>query len=200
MTVTSDGKHVYVASFENIAAVFSRSIPSADLKIVKTGSVGRNLTYVITITNSSTSAATTNVQIKVKLPPGTTLVSAEAIEGSCAGTTDIPCTCSTLAAGACSTATIMVKVASGAFGMLTNIASTTADMLDSVIRNNTYKVIMTGLFPTCQCGPGSTVRYPPADVLRPRASEDRTAAFGWRLVSRRPPRRSPECLCPIWTS
>ena len=101
MTVTSDGKHVYVASFENIAAVFSRSIPSADLEIVKTGSAGRNLTYVLTITNSSTSAATTNVQIKVKLPPGTTLVSAEAIEGSCAGTTDIPCTCSTLAAGAC---------------------------------------------------------------------------------------------------
>ena len=51
-----------------------------------------------------------------------------------------------------STATIVVKVASGTFGMLTNIASTTADMLDSVIRNNTYKVIMTGLFPTCQVG------------------------------------------------
>jgi len=65
-----------------------------------------------------------------------------------------------------STATIVVKVASGAFGMVTNIASTTADMLDSVIRNNTYKVIMTSLFPTCQCGPGSTVRYPPADVLK----------------------------------
>ena len=54
-----------------------------------------------------------------------------------------------------STATIVVKVASGAFGMLTNIASTTADMLDSVINNNTYKVIMTGLFPTCQYGPSA---------------------------------------------
>lgn len=200
MTVTSDGKHVYVASFENIAAVFSRSIPSADLEIVKTGSAGTNLTYVITITNTSTSTATTNVQIKAKLPPGTTLVSAEAIEGSCAGTTDIPCTCSTLAAGACSTATIVVNVASGAFGMLINIASTTADMLDSVIRNNTSKVIMTGLFPTCQVGPAALsviLLLTFSGRVRRRIVR---RVFGWRLVSRRPPRRSPKCLCPIWTS
>ena len=46
---------------------------------------------------------------------------------------------STLAAAASSTATIVVKVASGVSRMLTNIASATADTLDSVISNNTYK-------------------------------------------------------------
>ena len=60
--------------------------------------------------------------------------------------------------------------------MLTNIASATADTLDSVISNNTYKAFTTGSpVPSMCVGVGSAVRYPPADVLRPRASEDREA-------------------------
>mgnify|MGYP001395715811 FL=1 len=92
IAISPDEKHLYTSGRDDDAvAVFSRSIPSADLEIVKTGSldpvtVGTNPTYVITITNNSTSTATTNVQIKDKLPPGTTLVFAEAIGGSCAGT------------------------------------------------------------------------------------------------------------------
>ena len=158
IAISPDEKHLYTSGRDDDAvAVFSRSIPSADLEIVKTGShdpvtVGTNLTYVITITNNSTSTATTNVQIKDKLPPGTTLVFAEAIGGSCAGTTDITCTFRTLAAGASSTATIVVKVGSGASRMLTNIASATADTLDSVISNNSYKARQDRLFPACQCG------------------------------------------------
>ena len=150
IAISPDEKHLYTSGRDDDAvAVFSRSIPSADLEIVKTGSldpvtVGTNLTYVITITNNSTSTATTNVQIKDKLPPGSTLVFAEAIGGSCAGTTDITCTFRTLAAGASSTATIVVKVDSGASRMLTNIASATADTLDGVISNNTYKKFTTG--------------------------------------------------------
>ena len=110
IAISPDEKHLYTSGRDDDAvAVFSRSIPSADLEIVKTGSldpvtVGTNPTYVITITNNSTSTATTNVQIKDKLPPGTTLVFAEAIGGSCAGTTDITCTFSTLAAEASSSA------------------------------------------------------------------------------------------------
>ena len=80
IAISPDEKHLYTSGRDDDAvAVFSRSIPSADLEIVKPGSldpvtVGTNLTYVITI--------------KDKLPPGTTLVFAEAIGGSCAGTTD----------------------------------------------------------------------------------------------------------------
>ena len=150
IAISPDEKHLYNSGRDDDAvAAFSRSIPSADLEIVKTGSldpvtVGTNLTYVITITNNSTSNATINVQIKDKLPPGSTLVFAEAIGGSCAGTTDITCTFRTLAAGASSTATIVVKVGSGASRMLTNIASATADTLNSVISNNTYKAFTAG--------------------------------------------------------
>ena len=150
IAISPDEKHLYTSGRDDdAAAVFSRSIPSADLEIVKPGSldpvtVGTNLTYVITVTNNSTSNATINVQIKGKLPPGSTLVFAEAIGGSCAGTTDITYTFRTLATGASSTATIVVKVDSGASRMLTNIASATADTLDSVISNNTYKAFTTG--------------------------------------------------------
>ena len=150
IAISPDEKHLYTSGRDDDAvAVFSQSIPSADLEIVKPGSldpvtVGTNLTYVITITNNSTSNATINVQIKGKLPPGSTLVFAEAIGGSCAGTTDITYTFRTLATVASSTATIVVKVDSGASRMLTNIASATADTLDSIISNNTYKAFTTG--------------------------------------------------------
>ena len=150
IAISPDEKHLYTSGQDDDAvAVFSRSISSANLEIVKTGSldpvtVGTNLTYVITITNNSTSTATTNVHIKDNLPPGTTLVFAEAIGGSCAGTTDITCTFSTLAAGASSTATNVVKVDLGASRMLTNNASTTSDTLDSVISNKSYKAATTG--------------------------------------------------------
>jgi uncharacterized repeat protein (TIGR01451 family) len=120
---------------------------TADVKITKTGSpnpvtAGTNLTYTITVTNLSTAAAATNVEVKDKLPPGTTLVSAVATGGgTCSGTTDITCTFSTLAAGASATVTIVVNVDAGASGTLTNVASTTADTLDSVISNNSFKAV-----------------------------------------------------------
>jgi uncharacterized repeat protein (TIGR01451 family) len=120
---------------------------TADVKVIKTGSpnpvtAGTNLTYAITVTNLSTTTAATNVEVKDKLPPGTTLVSAVATGGgTCSGTTDITCTFSTLAAGASATVTIVVKVDAGASGTLTNVASTTADTLDSVISNNSFKAV-----------------------------------------------------------
>ena len=102
---------------------------------------GTNLTYTMTVTNNSTSTTAANVQVKDKIPPGTSLVSAVATGGSCTGTTDITCSFSTLAAGASTTTTIVVKVDAGASGPLTNVASTTADTLDSVISNNSFKAV-----------------------------------------------------------
>jgi uncharacterized repeat protein (TIGR01451 family) len=149
VTVSPDGKHLYAASArDNAVAVFSRdtTIPSADLEVTKSGSpnpvtAGTNLTYTITVTNKSTSTASNNVEVKDKLPPGTSLVSSVATGGSCAGTTDITCTFSSLGAGSSTTATIVVKVDAGTSGPLTNVATTTADTLDSVISNNSFKAV-----------------------------------------------------------
>jgi uncharacterized repeat protein (TIGR01451 family) len=102
---------------------------------------GANLTYTITVTNNSASTTATNVKVEDKLPPGTSLVSAVATGGSCTGTTDITCAFSSLAPGASATATIVVKVDAGVSGPLTNVASTTADTLDDVISNNSFKAV-----------------------------------------------------------
>ena len=88
----------------------------AALKVVKTDapnpvSTGTNLTYTLTVTNLSTAAAATNVQVKDKIPPGTTLVSSVATGGgSRSGTTDITCTFSSLGFGSSTTPTIVVSV------------------------------------------------------------------------------------------
>ena len=114
--------------------------------MTKTGSpdpvtAGTNLTYTITVTNNSTSTTATNVQVKDKLPPGTSLVSAVATGGSCTGTTDITCTFSNLFPGASATATIVVKVDAGMSGPLTNVATTTTDTMDNVLSNNSFKAV-----------------------------------------------------------
>ena len=110
--------------------------PDADLKVVKTDApnpviAGTNLTYTLTVTNLSTTTAATNVQVKDKIPPGTTLVSSVATEGgSRSGTTDITCTFSSLGFGSSTTATIVVSVNSTTTRPLINVATTTADTMD----------------------------------------------------------------------
>ena len=111
---------------------------------------------------------------------------------------------STLAAAASSTATIVVKVASGVSRMLTNIASATADTLDSVISNNTYEAgttVTTGPpVPSMSVWALAALSVILLLTFSGRVRRRIVRPFGWRLVSRRPPRRSPECRCPIWTS
>jgi len=110
--------------------------PDADLKVVKTDApnpviAGTNLTYTLTVTNLSTTTAATNVQVKDKIPPGTTLVSSVATEGgSRSGTTDITCMFSSLGFGSSTTATIVVSVNSTTTRPLINVATTTADTMD----------------------------------------------------------------------
>ena len=110
--------------------------PDADLKVVKTDApnpviAGTNLTYTLTVTNLSITTAATNVQVKDKIPPGTTLVSSVATEGgSRSGTTDITCTFSSLGFGSSTTATIVVSVNSTTTRPLINVATTTADTMD----------------------------------------------------------------------
>jgi uncharacterized repeat protein (TIGR01451 family) len=149
VTVSPDGRYFYAAGFDDGAvAVFSRSAPtqSVDLEVVKTSSpnpviAGTNLTYLITVTNNSTSSTATNVRVTDKFPSGTSLVSTVTIGGSCTGSTEITCTFGTLAPGVSTTATIVVKVDAGTSGSLTNVATTTSDTLDTVISNNSFKAV-----------------------------------------------------------
>ena len=110
--------------------------PDADLKVVKTGApnpviAGTNLTHTLTVTNLSTTTAATNVKVKDKIPPGTTLVSSVATGGgSRSGTTDITWTFSSLGFGSSTTATIVVSVNSTTTRPLINVATTTADTMD----------------------------------------------------------------------
>ena len=110
--------------------------PDADLKVVKTGApnpviAGTNLTHTLTVTNLSTTTAATNVKVRDKIPPGTTLVSSVATEGgSRSGTTDITCMFSSLGFGSSTTATIVVSVNSTTTRPLINVATTTADTMD----------------------------------------------------------------------
>jgi uncharacterized repeat protein (TIGR01451 family) len=119
--------------------------PNADLEVIKTGApnpviAGTNLTYTLTVTNKGTTTAD-HVKITDNLPPGTSLVSATAIGGSCTGSTDITCSFDSLAGGASSTATIIVKVDLDITGPLTNVATTTSDSFDSVLSNNAFKAV-----------------------------------------------------------
>ena len=110
--------------------------PDADLKVVKTGApnpviAGTNLTHTLTVTNLSTTTAATNVKVKDKISPGTTLVSSVATGGgSCSGTTDITCTFSSRGFGSSTTVPIVVSVNSTTTWPLINVATTTADTMD----------------------------------------------------------------------
>jgi uncharacterized repeat protein (TIGR01451 family)/CSLREA domain-containing protein len=145
------GTNCDIGAFE----VQGTGTPEADVSVVKTDTpdpvvAGTNLTYKITVTNNSTTTASSNVRTTDKLPPGTTLVSAIVEGGSCTGTTEITCNFGTLAAGDSRFATIVVKVDAGATGSISNTASTTADTLDTVISNNSFKAVT-------QVNPGSQV-------------------------------------------
>lgn len=88
--------------------------PSADLRVVKTGSVETAgspvvITYTIVVTSAGPDAAT-NVVVTDVLPATATFQSATPTQGSCAGTTTVTCSLGTLASGGSATITLVVTV------------------------------------------------------------------------------------------
>jgi uncharacterized repeat protein (TIGR01451 family) len=88
--------------------------PSADVTITKTDSpdpvvAGTNLTYTITAINNGPSTAP-NVVVTDNRPGGVTVVSANASQGSCAGTSLVTCSLGSLPNGAQVTITLVMHV------------------------------------------------------------------------------------------
>jgi uncharacterized repeat protein (TIGR01451 family) len=116
------------------------SIGSADLALTKTDSrdpapTGRNLTYVLVVTNNGSDAAS-GVSLTDQLPPSMTFVSATSSQGTCirlAGT--VTCSLGTLASG--TSVTVEIVVTPGSAGRITNTASVTASTPDPSALNNT---------------------------------------------------------------
>ena len=106
--------------------------PSADLSLTKSAtpaspSVGQNVTYNLTVSNSATSNTATNVSIQDVLPAGVSFVSASAGCTNTAGT--ITCTRASIAAGTNYTFSIVATITSP--GAITNSAQVSAsDQID----------------------------------------------------------------------
>lgn len=136
---------VLVGGIEQGLFVLRPTIPTAtqaNLSISLVGpagplKVGNNLTYSIGVRNDGLATAT-GVKITDVLPPGVTLLSANASQGSCSGTTTVICSLGNLANGASASATINVKLTNS--GTITNTVSVKATQGDPSLVNNSASV------------------------------------------------------------
>jgi uncharacterized repeat protein (TIGR01451 family) len=121
-------------------AAYVFEFPAADLEVDKTADPNpvtslSYLTYSITVTNKSTTTAS-SVSITDALPAGTTFVSATPSQGACYGSTIVTCNFGDMGGNATSTAVIVVRVESSAPNVLSNTATTTHAGDDPVSSNN----------------------------------------------------------------
>jgi uncharacterized repeat protein (TIGR01451 family) len=115
---------------------------SIDLSIVKTaspnpGQLGTNLAYRIAVTNNGPAPAT-GVVISDTLPATVSLVSANASQGTCSGTTTVNCSIGSLPTNG--SAIVTVTVAPTATGQVTNTAEVTAAENDYDLTNNSSTI------------------------------------------------------------
>ncbi len=100
-----------VADNQGAGTIVNDDGPIADLSIAKTGpsqvTVGQNVEYTITVTNSGPQDAS-NVVVTDVIPTGTTFVSATASQGSCSGTTTVVCNLGAIANGGTATISLIV--------------------------------------------------------------------------------------------
>jgi uncharacterized repeat protein (TIGR01451 family) len=97
-------------------------------------SSGGNVTYSITVSNSSGVAAI-NVVVTDTLPAGVTLVSATTSQGACGGTSVVTCNLGTL--NVFGSAFVTIVVTTGAEGLISNTAAVTASTFDPNTADNT---------------------------------------------------------------
>ena len=116
--------------------------PTADLSASASGpatvTFGDQITYSINVSNGGPNAAT-GVTVSDTLPSTVSLVSANASQGSCSGTTTITCSIGALANNATATVTVVVSTTSA--GTATNTVSVIGDQADASTGNNASTVI-----------------------------------------------------------
>ena len=123
--------------FDAFVAKFC-STPCVDLILTKSDSpdpatVGTNVTYTITVTNSGPDIAT-DVELTDVLPAGVGLLSMSATTGACAGSSTIVCDLGDLAPG--TSATVIIVVSTSAAVKLTNTATVSSAESDTDPSNN----------------------------------------------------------------
>ncbi len=96
---------------------------------------GKQVSYYITVTNHGPSQAS-GVSLTDNLPPGTSLFSATASQGSCSGSNPVTCNLGTLGVSSSAQITVVVTVDPSATGTLSNSASVTRNEVDPNGGNN----------------------------------------------------------------
>jgi uncharacterized repeat protein (TIGR01451 family) len=142
---------VVVLSLAGVAGIADAGVPFADLVVTKSDAPDpvtptATLTYIISVTNSSTDSA--NVTVIDTLPAGTTFLAGPAGCSLPVGGT-FSCTGITLAGGANIALTVLVVVdaATPAGTVLINTATATSDLPDPNLVNNTATTTTTVVAP-----------------------------------------------------
>ena len=142
MTVTGNVSDPNLSN--NTSTVTTQVSQSVDLALVKSAApnpvkAGQQLTYTLTATNNGPSNAT-GVTIVDTLPAGTSYQSASGQSSASIAGQTLTLNVGNLAAGASSTITVVVNVASTATGTITNTATVSGNQPDPNLANNTASV------------------------------------------------------------
>jgi uncharacterized repeat protein (TIGR01451 family) len=112
---------------------------SADLSATKSHAgalvAGTNATFTVSVKNNGVSDAA-DAKVVDTLPGGVTFISSPSTGWSCGGTTVVTCTHGALASGATSSVDLLVAIAPGATGTLTNQATVSSTTPDPDLTNN----------------------------------------------------------------
>jgi uncharacterized repeat protein (TIGR01451 family) len=129
---------------------------AADLTLTKTApgavNLGDQLAYTLTVNNTGALAAS-GVVLSDPIPPGASLVSAVASQGSCTGTSSVVCNLGAVNAGASATVTLTVLPTRA--GSLSNTATVAFSGTDPTPAGNTATATTTVATPST-CGAASS--------------------------------------------
>jgi len=119
---------------------------------VAMGTIGVNVTYTVTVTNSGPQSAT-GVMLSDQLPAGMTFISAAPSQGSCTGTSIVTCDLGAMASGGSATVTIIAMNTSvGTKANMATVSNTGSAEYDNNLINNiatTTTTVTGGAAPLC---------------------------------------------------